>query len=320
MALFSNTVAGGNTAIGFGALQSNITGEDNTANGSFALGRNLEGTWNTAMGSEALASSTADGNTAMGFRALSHTTTGGSNTGIGSNALLNNTVGGNNVAIGRDTLGSSTTGNSNTAVGYGAGFTITTGTANVALGAFAGKGITTAYNVICIGDGVLGADIDNSTWIGNIWGVVPKSGNTAPVVISEDGQLGIVPSSKRFKKDIATMKEASGAILSLRPVTFHYKADAKQRPQFGLIAEEVAKVNPALVVPDKDGKPYTVRYDMVNTMLLNEFLKEHRKVEELESALRAVNARLAEQDAKIQRVSAEVQLSKSEPKTAMNER
>jgi hypothetical protein len=103
-------------------------------------------------------------------------------------------------------------------------------------------------------------------------------------------------------------------------VTFHYKSDAKETPQFGLIAEEVAEVNPALVLPDKDGKPYTVRYDAVNAMLLNEFLKEHRKVEKLEGALRAVNARLAEQDAKIQRVSAQLEVSKGAPKTVLNER
>jgi trimeric autotransporter adhesin len=91
-------------------------------------------------------------------------------------------------------------------------------------------------------------------------------------------------------------------------------------PQFGLIAEEVAKVNPALVLPDKEGKPYTVRYDAVNAMLLNEFLKEHQKVEKLEAALRAVNERLAEQDAKIQKVTAELQLSRQAPQTVSNER
>jgi hypothetical protein len=115
------------------------------------------------------------------------------------------------------------------------------------------------------------------------------------------------------------MDKASDAILSLRPVTFHYRSDAKETPQFGLIAEEVAKVNPALVLRDKEGKPFTVRYDAVNAMLLNEFLKEHRKVEKLEGALRAVNEHLAEQDAKIQRVSAELQLSRQAPQTALND-
>ena len=145
----------------------------------------------------------------------------------------------------------------------------------------AGSGVTTANNVIVIGTNVAGADVSNTTWIGNVYGVTTQSGTTAPVVVSDSGQLGIMASSERFKKDISTMEKASEAILSLRPVTFHYKTDAKGTPQFGLIAEEVAKVNPALVLPDKEGKPYTVRYDAVNAMLLNEFLKEHRKVEEL---------------------------------------
>ena len=96
--------------------------------------------------------------------------------------------------------------------------------------------------------------------------------------MSDDGQLGIIASSQRFKKDIANMDKASEAVLSLRPVTFHYKTDAKDTPQFGLIAEEVAKVNPALVLPDKEGKPYTVRYEAVNAMLLNEFLKSTRRL------------------------------------------
>ena len=160
--------------------------------------------------------------------------------------------------------------------------------------------------------------MSNSTWIENVWGVTPQDGTTAPVVVTAGGQLGTVASSERFKKDIASMKNASEVILSLRPVTFHYKADAKERPQFGLIAEEVAKMNPALVLPDKDGKPYTVRYDAVNAMLLNEFLKEHRKVEKLEAALDAVNQRLAEQDAKIQKVNAQLELSHSAPRTVLN--
>ncbi len=234
-------------------------------------------------------------------------------------ALQNNT-GSYNIGIGWDTLGSNTSGNTNTALGYGAGFTNTTGTGNIALGAWAGKGVTTGFNVTCLGYGVLGANVDNSTWIGNVWGVTTQSGNTAPVVVSDGGQLGVVASSERFKKDIAGMKDASSVILALRPVTFHYKSDAKDTPQFGLIAEEVAKVNPALVLRDQEGKPFTVRYDAVNAMLLNEFLKEHQKVEKLEAALGAVNERLAEQDAKIQKVSAQLELSQSVPQTVLNDR
>src|SRR5262249_44494736 len=142
----------------------------------------------------------------------------------------------------------------------------TAGSDNTVLGAGAGNGVNTASNVICIGEGVEGADVSNTTWIGNVYAVATQSGTTAPVIVSDTGQLGTVVSSERFKKDIATMDKASETVLSLRPVTFHYKTDSKGTPQFGLIAEEVAKVNAALVLPDKEGKPYTVRYDAVNAM------------------------------------------------------
>jgi hypothetical protein len=338
-----------NTAIGAAALLSNTTGEDNTANGYNALGRNFEGSWNTAIGSQALLFNIGDDNTATGFQALFSNTggswntavgsqaltantgydntatgfealssniDGSSNTAVGRNALPSNTLGSFNTGLGRDTLLLNAIGGGNTAVGYGALELNTSGSSNSALGYFAGINVTDAFNVICIGS--LGQNVSNSTWIANIWGVTPQSGNAAPVVVSDGGQLGVVASSERFKKDIASMNKASDVILALRPVTFHYKTDAKETPQFGLIAEEVAKVNPALVLPDKDGKPYTVRYDAVNAMLLNEFLREHRKVEKLEAALDAVNQRLAEQDAKIQKVSAQLELSKSAPRTVLN--
>ena len=317
-ALSANT-GNNNTATGASALVGNRIGEDNTANGISALGLNVEGSRNTAIGSQALTSNTAYDNTAVGFKALANNGGGNSNTAVGSNALWSNT-GSFNVGMGWDTLGGNTTGNSNTALGFGALFTNTTGTANVALGAYAGKGVSTGFNIMCLGYGVLGANVDNSTWIGNVWGVTTQSGSTMPVVVSDGGQLGVLASSERFKKNIANMNTASEVILSLRPVTFHYKTDAREIPQFGLVAEEVAKVNPALVVPDKDGKPYTVRYDAVNAMLLNEFLKEHRKIEKLEAALRAENERLAEQDAKIAKVSAQLELSKSAPQTVLNDR
>jgi hypothetical protein len=297
---------------------SNKTGEDNTANGISALGRNVEGSWNTAMGSQALASNTGFDNTAIGFQALSSNTDGSFNDALGYSALGSNTLGTFNVGIGWGALLLNTIGGGNTALGYEALSSNTTGSANTALGYHAGWSVTDAYNVICIGS--LGANVSNSTWINNIYGVTTQSGTTAPVVVSDGGQLGVVASSERFKKNIANMDMASEVILSLRPVTFRYKSDARETPQFGLVAEEVAKVNPSLVVPDKDGKPYTVRYDAVNAMLLNEFLKEHQKVEKLEAALRAVNERLAEQDAKIQKVSAQLELSQSWSQTVLNGR
>ena len=307
-----------NTATGSAALSSNRIGEDNTANGTSALGANVEGSQNTAIGSQALTSNTGYNNTAIGFEALSSNTNGSSNTAVGRNALMGNTLATFNTAIGQDSLLFATSGGGNTGVGYGALSSTTTGSTNTALGYYAGWSVTEANNVICIGS--LGANVSNSTWISNVWGVTTQSGNTAPVVVSDGGQLGVVASSERFKKDIAGMKDASSVLLALRPVTFHYKSDAKDTPQFGLIAEEVAKVNPALVLRDQDGKPFTVRYDAVNAMLLNEFLKEHQKVEKLEAALGAVNERLAEQDAKIQKVSAQLEVSQSAPQTVLNDR
>jgi hypothetical protein len=192
------------------------------------------------------------------------------------------------------------------------------GNGNTVLGALAGVNIATANNVICIGFQVLGANVSNTTWIGNIYGVTTQNAMTAPVIVSADGQLGTAASSERFKKDIATMEKASEAILSLRPVTFHYKTDTKGTPQFGLIAEEVAKVNPALVLPDKEGKPYTVRYDAVNAMLLNEFLKEHQTVQELKASVAQQKKQIEALTAGLQKVTAQLELNKPAPQTVLN--
>jgi predicted ribosome quality control (RQC) complex YloA/Tae2 family protein len=188
------------------------------------------------------------------------------------------------------------------------------------VGFAAGSNVNTANNVICIGTEVGGAEASGTAWIGNIFAVQTLNGMTAPIIVSAEGQLGTVASSERFKKDITTMEKSSEAILSLRPVTFHYKSDSKCIPQFGLIAEEVAKLDPALVLPDKEGKPYSVRYDAVNAMLLNEFIKEHnafiaeqRKVQRLEVALDAVNQRSKEEEAKIEKVNTEIEMNKPAP-------
>ena len=160
--------------------------------------------------------------------------------------------------------------------------------------------------------------MSDSTWISNIYGVTTQSGTTAPVIVSNTGQLGTVASSERFKKNIATMEKSSEAILSLRPVTFHYKTDTQDIPQFGLIADEVANVNPALVLPDKDGRPYTVRYDAVNAMLLNEFLKEHRTVNELRATVAQQQKQLEALTAGLQKVSAQLELNTAAPQTVLN--
>ena len=325
-ALVSNAGGDDNTAVGDRALETNTEGGDNSAVGADSLMSNTTGSANTALGAGALASNTEGSeNTAIGLAPMSANTVGHENTAVGGGALLFNTEGAWNTAIGDEALSDNTTGNFNTAIGQDALPGNTTGGENIAIGAGAGTNISTASHVICLGTDLAGADVDNTTWIDNIYAVTTQNGTTAPVIVSADGQLGTLASSQRFKKDIATMDTASEDILSLRPVTFHYKNDTKSTPQFGLIAEEVAKVNPALVLPDKEGKPYTVRYDAVNAMLLNEFLKEHHKVEELKSAMaqqqndfeaamtqqqkttEALVARLDEQEARIQRVSADLE-------------
>jgi hypothetical protein len=330
--LFGNTIGGQNTASGAFSLFRNLNGLGNTADGYKALVYNTSGSYNTAVGADALRRSTiGDNNTAIGAGALTYNTTAGVNTGIGSNALEHNTTGNGNTATGYAACDRNSTGSENTANGHLALYLNASGSNNLALGANAGMHVTTADNVICIGANVVGDDVSNSTWIGNVYGVTTQNSTTAPVVVSADGQLGTVASSERFKKDIATMDKASEAIMSLRPVTFHYRTDSKGTPQFGLIAEEVAKVNPALVLPDKEGKPYTVRYDAVNAMLLNEFLKEHRKLEEQEATitqlrteLRATATRQQKQiealTAVVQKVSAQVELNKSAPQAVVNNR
>ena len=263
-------------------------------------------------------------NTSYGRGALPGNTMGDFNSAFGVNALGMNSTGSFNTAVGNAALESNTNGTNNTAIGQRA-LSNSTGFDNSALGQGAGALVSTASNVICIGANVAGANVSSTTWIGHVFGVTPQNGTTAPVVVSDAGQLGTVASSERFKKDISTMEKASEAILSLRPVTFHYKSDSKGTPQFGLVAEEVAKVNPGLVLPDKEGRPYTVRYDAVNAMLLNEFLKEHRTVQELKSVVAKQEAAAARQQKRIealtvglQKVSAQLEESKPAPQVVNN--
>jgi Chaperone of endosialidase len=353
-ALLLNTTGHDNTANGVGSLALNNTGNDNTAIGTFALYSNTgdeegSGSFNTAVGDRALFSNTVGtDNTANGYQALYFNTTGFFNTANGVLALYFNTTGYENTANGVQALEANTTGNFNTANGYlallhnttGVGNTAngqialsgnTTGSFNTALGAEAGVNLTTGDNNIDIGNGGvaddsstirIGSESQTRTFIAAIRGVTTGIADAVNVVIDSNGQLGTMSSSRRFKKDIEPMEAASEAILALRPVTFHYKSDQTSTPQFGLVAEDVAQVNPALVVHDKDGKIYTVRYDAVNAMLLNEFLKEHRKVENLKNDFQAIVAQhqkeiaalavtVKEQAAQIQKVS--VRLAAASP-------
>jgi len=292
-ALDSNRFGDENTAIGFKAMHDNRHGELNTATGIFALTTNIGGKENTATGSDALRfNRTGDDNTATGSNALAHNTTGEGNTAIGHSALFGNTTGGFNTATGWHALFNNTTGERNTAIGFEALESNNGGNFNVALGAGAGRGVITANDVICIGRSVAGVNVSGTCFIGNIRGVTTQNANALPVLIDGAGQLGTMSSSKRFKKEIKPMENASDSLLRLKPVTFHYKSDGTNRPEFGLIAEDVAKVNPDLVVRDDSGEIYTVRYDAVNAMLLNEFLKEHRKNEEQEATIAQLKTEL----------------------------
>jgi hypothetical protein len=317
--------AGGNTAEGQSALFSLTTGGFNTAVGLLSLRSNTTGSFNTAVGAGTLLANSGDQNTATGVGALLSNTTGGSNTANGPFALVNNTEGGANTANGVQALYSNTTGGSNTAIGQVALAANTTGSYNTALGAGAGTGNITANNVICIGANVSGQNVSNSCYIGNIYNTTTVSGTTLPVIVSDGGQLGTTPSSRRFKKEIEPMDSASESILALKPVTFHYKSDAKGTPQFGLIAEDVASVNPDLVVRDAGGEIYSVRYDVVNAMLLNEFLKEHkaflkeqRKVEEQGAMIARQQKDIVALTAGLQKVSDQLKLSKPSPQTVLN--
>ena len=274
-----------NTAVGYIALDSNTTGNNNTANGFEALEMNTTGVSNTATGAAALDSNT----------------TGINNTATGVNALLNNKAGQDNIAEGFSALENNTTGSSNIAIGSSAGFN-STGSNNIDIG-----NVGTADESGHIRIGTSGTH--KKAFIAGISGAAVPGG--VGIIVGNNGQLGTAVSSARFKEAVKPMDKASEAILALKPVTFRYKheLDPDGIPQFGLVAEEVEKVDPDLVARDEQGKPYTVRYEAVNAMLLNEFLKEHRTVQQQQKEIDALKAELKEQRAFIQAVNDKVELT-----------
>jgi hypothetical protein len=331
--LFSNTDGSFNTALGAGTLLFNIgdpntgLGIQNTGIGALALFSNATGSQNTATGALALLSNTTGvGNLANGHSALYSNTTGFFNSATGADSLANNTIGAYNTANGYQALGSNTTGYFNTALGHAAGANIITG-----------------QNNVCIGAMVYGVDgVNDTTWIGNVYDSVTTA---RQVYVNADNKIGTLSSSRRFKHDIQAMDRSSETLFALKPVTFRYKEDVdrSQALSFGLIAEDVAEVSPELITRDEKGKPQTVRYEAVNAMLLNEFLKEHRKMEqqarevredktmiaelkstiaqqkiEFQSAIAALSARMKEQDAKLQRVSTRNDLNGATPQLTAN--
>ena len=344
-ALYSNTTGISNTANGDSALYYNTTGSENTAIGLSALGFNVNGFGNTATGHAALLYNTSSENTANGWDALFSNTTGSFNAATGYAALYSNTTGSQNNASGSTALFSNTSGFNNTANGFSAlalnvnGFGNTaegfrallrnTGSNNIGLGANAGGSLTTGSGNVCIGSGVLGiAAESNTTRIRNVYSSV-ASGRA--VYVNSDNKIGTLVSSRRFKDEIKPMDKVSEAILALKPVTFRYKKEIEPNSaiMFGLIAEEVGKVDPDLVTRNDKGEVETVRYEAVNAMLLNEFLKEHRKNEEQQATIaqlkRELQANVAGQQKEIealtaglQKVSAQLETSKPAPQVAKN--
>jgi len=322
--LLANT-ADQNTAIGVAALLSNTTGSKNTANGALALLSNTEGDRNNACGAFALFNNTTGGaNNAMGYSALFTNESGSQNNAHGDFALFSNVQGQFNTAIGGNALVNNMSGNNNTAIGFNTLQNNRIGSNNIALGAGAGSNIVIASDTICIG--APGVDVTDGCYFGHVFEEALDPDHLA-MAIDVNGKVGTPGSSRRFKEDIKPMDTASEVILALKPVTFHYKNDVKHNPRFGLIAEEVAEIDPSLVAFDKEGKPYSVRYDQVNAMLLNEFLKEHKKVQQLEADLfkqrndfRTAIAELKkETDVKLQQVTARIELSKTPSRTVVKD-
>jgi Chaperone of endosialidase len=311
-ALFSLATGVNNTAIGFKALFSDTDGTDNTAIGTEALFSNTTGNYNTANSDFSLYyNTTGNYNTATGPFALYYNTHGNSNTANGYRALQNST-GDSNTATGYRALGSNTIGNNNIALGFQAGLNLTTGSSNIDIG---NRGVAGEANTIRIGT----VGTQTNTFVAGISGVTVAGG--VAVVIDANGQLGTSTSSARYKEAVKPMDKASETIFALKPVTFRYKHDLDPDaiPQFGLVAEDVEKVNPDLVARDDEGKPYTVRYEAVNAMLLNEFLKAHRRMEEQEATIAKQQNQIDALTSGLQKVSAQLELSKPATQTALNQ-
>jgi hypothetical protein len=357
-ALSNNTTGTYNTGVGFDALDGSsgntaLTGTENVALGDYALSKTSgAASYNTAVGGQALLNNTGSGCTAVGYQTLTATTTGYHDTAMGSYALPRVTTGGYNTADGSGSLNSNVTGSYNAAVGDSALFeatgsnntaigtfameNVTTGASNIALGYNAGSSLTSGSNNIDIGSPgasgeaatirIGGSGTQTKIFVAGIRGVAVSGAQ--PVAVNAQGQLGVKASSARFKEAIQPMGDKSSAILALHPVSFRYKKalDASGTPEFGLIAEEVAKVDRDLVFCDENGKPFTVRYDEVNAMLLNEFLKEHRTVEAQTTTIGALRKSVARQESQIkalsdglQKVSARLEVQKPVARVVSNQ-
>lgn len=304
-ALISNTAGTDNSAYGNDALRSNTTGFDNAAFGWRALRANNYGDFNTAVGTGALSSNTSGHrNVAVGDGSLGLNTTAQNNTAVGTYALGNNTTGGDNNALGNLALNANTTGTQNTAVGSGALVGIRTSKNNIAVGNGAGGSLTSGDNNIYLGNNPSVASESNTMRLGQlntqtrafIAGVAGAT-VTGPTVHIDTatGQLGIVTSSARYKRDIAAMGGRSRGLFALRPVTFRYKRDPERIRQYGLIAEEVAKVYPEIVTRKADGQIESVQYEELIPMLLNELQRQQHELNAVKAQSARLQAAVAEQ-------------------------
>jgi hypothetical protein len=344
-----------NTAVGTGALLSNTTGGSNTAVGAFALLFNIDGGGHTAVGEGALENNNASGlfasNTAVGIAALTTSTSGGANVAVGEGALLSVDTGSANTAIGA-LAGTSYTADETLNICIGAGTGGSAGDNNtIRIGdnlpsggidvidagpaanfVLIGSGLNTqgisvgtliGFGNASIGNGLSTTTGASSCNIGGIFNQTPPAGSHG-VMVGPNNQLADATlSSRRFKKDIAPIDKISEGILALRPVTFHWKNDNTNEPEFGLVAEEVAEVNLNWITRNPQGEISGVRYESIPILLLNEFLKEHKKVEEqqasisqLKSEMQTMVAQLKEQAAQIQKVSAQLEVGKPATKVA----
>jgi len=313
-----NSVGYNNTAAGAFALTNNLSGHENVAVGTEALSANEDGARNTGIGASALWNSSSatdntgvgyqvlyrnfgNNNTATGSGALYSNTNGASNTGDGLNSLYANTTGYHNSAVGATSMLANSSGFSNSSLGFAALGANTTGSENIAVGAYAGYLVTTGSNNIHIGSRGMAGDnahirigtpgTHSATYIAGISGTHVTG---APVYVTSSGQLGVLASSERYKTGIAAMSGSTEKLQQLRPVTFHLKTDPRGPVQYGLIAEEVARVYPELVIRNDAGRIEGVRYDELAPMLLNELQQEHQRLESVQGQLADLTARLAE--------------------------
>jgi hypothetical protein len=278
--LFSNTTGENNTAAGYESLYVNSTGSNNTASGYQAMYKNSIGGNNAASGYQALwANTTGANNTAVGSQALYLNTTGKGNAAQGSNALYSNTIGIRNLGIGSNSLYANTTGSYNVALGFDAGYNVTTGRKKIEIGS---PGTASDNNTIQIG--MQGTQV--LTTIAGIYGT-PVTGSA--VYVTSSGQLGFQASSERYKTDIQPMQEFAAKLNQLRPVTFHYKTDPKGVQQYGLIAEEVDKVYPELVIRDQKGQIQGVHYEELAPMLLSEVQQQAAEIRDLKQQVSKVS-------------------------------